>query len=101
MPTPEIPVDQKVIEHPTEVVSETLTRAGITSTPTNVTQVNDKAGKPLISTPVTPGAKIQYPGDTPTLIAWSKGAVNNAKTWLGRFLLRALARNKYANNDQL
>jgi len=63
--------------------------------------IKDNQGNPIISAPATVSAKIQLPGDVPTLIAWSKGAVNNAKTWLGRFFLRALAIKKYANNNEL
>src|SRR5260221_2364806 len=98
MPTPENPL---IIEHQ-EVpkFSEVLNDAGITSTPTNVQQVNDNNGKPLISTPVTPGAKIQLP-DQKVLITQAKGSVGNAVTWLAKFLLRALAIKKYANNNEL
>ena len=99
MPTPENPL---IIEHQEEPkFSEVLNDAGITSTPANVQGVKNNNGQPMISSPATVSAKIQLPGDRPTLIAWSKGAITNAKTWLGLFFLRALARDKYANNNQL
>ncbi len=56
--------------------------------------VRDAGNQPIISTPATTNAKIQLPGDVPTLIAWSKGSITDAVTWLGKFFLRVIARNK-------
>lgn len=96
MPTPEIPLDKRVVERPTEVFSETLTQAGVTSTPTNVQPVLDDKGQPVISTPLTQSAKIQLPSEK-TLIERSKGRIVDAITWLAKFFLRMSKKEAYAN----
>ncbi len=99
MPTPENPL---IIEHQ-EVpeFSEVLNDAGITSTPVNVQSVKNNNGQPMITTPASINAKIQLPGDKVSLIKKAKGSVTDAATWLAKFLLRALAIKKYANNNEL
>jgi len=92
MPTPENPLITERPESP--IVSETLQQAGITSTPTNVKPVQDNNGKPMFVTPATQSAKIQIPGDQKTLIAQAKGSVNNALTWLAKFLLRMMKKKE-------
>src|SRR5258708_25113940 len=91
MATPEIPIDQKVTERPEgPTFSETLQQAGVTATPVNVKPVVNNQGEPLITTGALGSAKIQLPADPPTLLVWSKGLIENAKTCLGKFFLRKL-----------
>ena len=95
MPTPEIPLDQKVTERPEGPnFSETLQQAGIQSTPANVKPVVNDQGQQMITTPATQGAKIQIPGDKTSLIAQAKGSVTNAATWLAKFLLRMIEKKE-------
>lgn len=99
MPTPEIPIDQKVQERPTEVASEILQQAGITSTPSSVKPVYNGKGEPVTSAPATNSNTIQIPADTKSLVAKAKGKITDATTWLARFFLRMIAKEKYANNN--
>lgn len=99
MPTPEIPIDKQVQERPTEVISETLAQAGVTPTPSNVKPVYDDKGKPITSTPASNSTTIQIPADTKSLVAKAKGKITDAATWLARFFLRMIAKERYANNN--
>lgn len=96
MPTPENPLVVERPESPT--IPEKLQQAtGVTPAPVSVQQVKDDKGNPIIVTPTAVSTKIQLPGSTKTLISWSKGKVVNALTWLGRFFLRLIAKENYAN----
>lgn len=99
MPTPEIPIDKQAQERPTEVISETLSQAGVISIPSSIKSVYDDKGKPIISTSDSDSTKIQIPADTKSLISKAKGKITDAATWLARFFLRMIAKEKYANNN--
>ncbi|CAN5286913.1 hypothetical protein BH10PAT1_BH10PAT1_6340 [soil metagenome] len=96
MPTPENPITTRP---DAPIVSESLQQAGISVTPTQVTQVNDNQGKPMMTTPATVGAKIQIPSDRPTLLKKAQGSVNDAATWLANFWLRIIKKQNANNNN--
>ncbi|HWA52415.1 MAG TPA: hypothetical protein VG895_05170 [Patescibacteria group bacterium] len=94
--TPEIPVDQKVVEHPSEIFSENLASAGIASTPQTPKATLNSNNQPITQNG-TQSAKIQIPSDRNSLIQKAGGSINDAATWLARFFLRMLAKEN-ANN---
>ena len=87
MPTPEIPVDQQQVQERAETFPE-IEKSGVQPAPTNFTPVNDEKGKPLTETPETKDVNIKLPGKEVRWLEWSKGVIEDAKTWLGRFFLR-------------
>jgi len=95
MPTPEIPV--QVQERPEQFPE--IPQTGVVPTQTNVKPVYDNKGKPLVSTSVTTSATIQPPSNIKSLIAKAKGKVSDAATWLAKFFLRMIAKEKYANSN--
>ncbi len=58
-------------------------------------QVKSDGGKPLISSPATPGKTIQLPADPTQLTTQSKGSVNDSVTWLANFWLRMIKKALY------
>lgn len=98
MPTPEIPIDQQQVQERSESFPE-IAKSGIQPAPTNFTPAVDEKGKPLTETPETKDVDIKLPGNQSRWLEWSKGVIEDAKTWLGKFLLRAGAIKENGTNQ--
>ncbi|GEM_PF-6125416 len=101
MPTPENPV---ITEHQEEFKVPENLKSEITAIETNVkTNIQvDNHGQPVITRSdkqsLSLRDKIQLP-DRATWLQKAKGSINDAITWLAKYLLRKDDKQKYANSN--
>ena len=92
--TPEVlkPEAPQITERQEEfVVPETLQSSGVKVVQKNFkAQVKNDKGQTVISTPPTQVISITPPSDDATLLAWSKGDMTSAMTWLAAFWIRII-----------
>lgn len=95
IPRPEVPQVQERQEE--FVVPETLQQStGVQVVQKNFKpQLKDDNGRQIIQTPPTKVIQVTPPADEETLKEWSKGSINDTRSWLGIFWRRVFEKARF------